>query len=74
MTSSPNRSATRPGADAAVSIRRYVNEEIARVGERFDVSAEYEFLCECGDLGCELRVTMTVGRYRATAPGSVVGH
>ena len=66
-----------PGIDAAVSVRRFANDEIARVGRTLDDLDEghrFEFLCECGDLSCGHFVRMTVAEYRATSPGSVVGH
>jgi hypothetical protein len=63
------------GIEAAVSIRRFVNDEVARVGSRFDWNGrEYEFVCECGDLSCDGSVKMTLSDYRASRPGSVVGH
>jgi hypothetical protein len=69
----PNES---PGRRAAVSIRRYVNEEIARTAGRIaaDENGEFEFLCECGDLSCERRVRMALAAYRSSEPGSVVAH
>jgi hypothetical protein len=39
---------------SAVGIRRYVNDEVARVAHRFDPdhTHRFEFLCECGRLAC----------------------
>ncbi len=66
----------RPGHDAAVSVRRFVNEEIAQVANGFDADEGnlFEFVCECGDLSCNCYVDMTVAAYRGCAPGSVVAH
>lgn len=66
----------RTGRTAAVLIRRYVNDEIARMAPTFQASIGngYEFLCECGDLTCRGIVEMTLAEYRKTKPGSVVGH
>jgi|SwirhisoilCB2_FD_contig_61_1838604_length_2193_multi_3_in_0_out_0_3 hypothetical protein len=63
-------------AGSAVSVRRYVNDEIARIGTRFDAgeTAAFEFLCECGRLGCGKFVALTLPEYRGTTPGSVVAH
>lgn len=63
-----------PSTRAAVSIRRYVNDEIAAVAGRFDTGDEFEFVCECGDLACVRRVKMTLAQYKSTDPGSVVRH
>ncbi|HEU5363380.1 MAG TPA: hypothetical protein VFU56_08540 [Gaiellaceae bacterium] len=67
----PNES---PGRGAAVAIRRYVNDEIARTAIRFDLDdgGRFEFLCECGDLSCNRRVKLTLPEYRASEPGSIV--
>lgn len=61
---------------AAAGVRRYVNDEIARVGGRFDAAqaTEFEFLCECGRLDCHAVVTLTLAEYGTTSAGSVVGH
>lgn len=69
----PNES---PGSGAAVSVRRLVNDQIADVASRLACpeTEEFEFLCECGTLSCEGRVSMTLTEYRTLAPGSVVGH
>lgn len=66
----------RLGRDAAVSVRRFVNEEIAQVANGFDADEGnlFEFVCECGDLSCDCYVDMTVAAYRSCAPGSVVAH
>lgn len=64
-----------PGTDAAVAMRRFVNDEIAKVGGRFDdPPGRYEFLCECGDLACDGRVELTLAEYQASTPGSVLVH
>ena len=63
--------------DAAVGIRRIVNEEIAAVAIRFEpkVGETFEFFCEFGDLRCRAMVDLTLAEYRQLgAPGSVVGH
>ena len=67
---------TGPGAHSAVSLRRFVNDEIAQVATRLDPDdrKQYEFICECGDLGCALTATLSVAEYHASPPGSVIGH
>ena len=63
------------GRAAAVSLRRLVNDEILNTATRFDDgSTLFVFVCECGDLTCLGLVNMTLAQYRATRPGSVVGH
>jgi hypothetical protein len=63
-------------ADGAISIRRYVNDEIADTAFRFGANdgSRFEFVCECGELSCKAVVTMTLAEYRLRGPGSVVGH
>ncbi|HST15597.1 MAG TPA: hypothetical protein VLJ44_12190 [Gaiellaceae bacterium] len=63
-------------AASAVGVRRYVNDEIARVGTQFDVgeTTAFEFLCECGRLGCDGLVRLTLAEYQGSAPGSVIAH
>lgn len=75
-TDVPAEATYRQADSAAVEVRRYVNDEIARVGGRFDAekSSEFEFLCECGSLGCRAVVKLTLAEYGVTSPGSVVGH
>ena len=65
-----------PGAESVVSVRRFVNDEIAHVATRLDPDdmTHYEFVCECGDLGCQRTATLTVAEYHASPPGSVVCH
>lgn len=69
------RDATHP-LTSAVGVRRYVNNEIARVGRGFDASEshKFEFLCECGRLSCRAAVKMTLADYGKRAPGSVIAH
>lgn len=64
------------GTGAATSVRRLVNDEIARVAARLDGDdgSVFDFLCECGDLRCRGIARMTLADYRASSPGSVVGH
>lgn len=63
------------GIEAAVMLRRFVNDELARVASRFDWNGrEYEFVCECGNLRCDGIVKLTLADFRATRPRSVVGH
>jgi hypothetical protein len=68
--------AARAGAASAVAVRRYVNDEIARIGARVDAgeTTAFEFLCECGRLGCDGLVTLTLADYAERAPGTVVAH
>ena len=77
MTTSTDFSAEATHAlTSAVGVRRYVNREIARVGGRFDgdTLTEFDFLCECGSLGCRAVVKMTLAEFGRSAPGSVVAH
>jgi hypothetical protein len=61
--------------EAAVWIRRYVNDEIAERASGFGPgSSQFEFVCECGDLSCTARVRATLAEYRASERGSIVGH
>jgi hypothetical protein len=63
-------------ATAAIDVRRYVNDEIARVAARLDPehSARFACLCECGTLACRAVVSLTLAEFAASAPGSVVSH
>lgn len=78
MSSTGSPQTRPPGVGAAISVRRFANEQIARVGRSLDDLDEghrFEFLCECGDLSCGQLVRMTIEEYRAaSSPGSVVGH
>jgi hypothetical protein len=67
----PNAS---PATAAAVSVRRFVNDEIAAGRLDTNDGDEFEFLCECGDLSCDLRITRTLSDFSNSEPGSVVGH
>jgi hypothetical protein len=64
-------------ADAAGRrVRRYVNVSIhaaaVRLGDEF---ALWEFMCECGDLGCNETVVLSVSAFdRASEPGAVSAH
>jgi hypothetical protein len=54
-----------------------VNDHIAHAGERMDADQEtelYEFMCECGDLHCDGKVTLTPAEFRETVPGWVRAH
>jgi hypothetical protein len=64
------------GKAGAVSIRRTVNDEIARIGATFqaDNPTAFEFVCECGELRCAQVVSLSLADYAETTPGSVVGH
>jgi hypothetical protein len=44
---------------------REVNERINVVAHGFGDDARYEFLCECVDLACTERVTLTLDEYEA---------
>jgi hypothetical protein len=61
-------------AASAVGVRRFANDEIARVGNRFstDESTTIDVLCECGKLGCNALAKMTLAEYRQSATGAVV--
>jgi hypothetical protein len=76
MTTARHHPPSAASRDAAISIRRQVNDEIAQTAHRFDANggSVFEFLCECGDEACDGHVEMTVAAYRGTVPGSVVGH
>jgi hypothetical protein len=61
--------------NAPPAVRRLVNDEILEISTRLDDgSAMFEFICECGDLRCRAFAKMTLADYRASTPGSVVGH
>jgi hypothetical protein len=62
--------------EAAVSIRRFVNDEVAQVASRLDGNdgSSFEFVCECGELGCHAVVKMTLAQYRSAQRGSILGH
>lgn len=64
------------GRSAATSVRRFANDSVAEIAERLDDGdgSAFEFICECGDLGCREMVAMTLTEYRTRKPGSVVGH
>ena len=77
MSSTAHPESRASGNEAAISGRRLANDEIARVGsslDDLDEGHQFEFLCECGDLSCSEFVRMTVAEYRASSPGSIVGH
>jgi hypothetical protein len=43
---------------------RTVNEHVTRFGGRLgDVLQEYDYVCECTDVGCSAPVRLTPGRY-----------
>jgi hypothetical protein len=65
-----------PDTSTVVSLHRCANDEIAVAAARFDGNdgSKFEFVCECGELSCRGLVEMTLAAYRASAPGSVVGH
>lgn len=62
--------------DAAIGVRRLANDSIAERAAAFHDAPDalVEFVCECGDLACQDAVTLTLAEYRATTPGSLVGH
>jgi hypothetical protein len=50
--------------DAADDFVREVNENIAQLGERFDLHDEpLELICECGDPSCAERVSVPADEY-----------
>ena len=61
---------------SAVDVRRLANDSIRDLTERLvetrDVPAE--FLCECGDLRCDGRVSLMLHEYDTSLPGSVRVH
>jgi hypothetical protein len=61
---------------SAVDVRRFVNDTIRDTAMRFgdDPAAVYEFVCECGSLGCRAQVKLTLAEYEASEPGSVRAH
>jgi hypothetical protein len=75
-TDSPAEATYGDAAASAVAVRRFANDEIARLASRFDEygSTSFEFLCECGKLGCRGLVTLTLADYHERAPGSVLAH
>lgn len=77
MSSTGSPQTQTPGIGAAISVRRFANDEIARVGSSLDDPEQrhqFEFLCECGDLSCREFVRLTRAEYRALSPGFVLGH
>ena len=44
-------------------IVRDVNERLQEGHERFRLEGPQEFLCECGDIGCEERTRLTLAEY-----------
>jgi hypothetical protein len=76
LTTTSRCSTDARGREAAVAIRRYVNDEIAATAIRFAANdtSEFEFVCECGDLACTAFVTMTLAEYQQSEPGSVGAH
>jgi hypothetical protein len=77
MSSQASPQSRAPDVGASISVRRFANDEIARVGsslDNLDEGHQFEFLCECGDLSCSQFARMTIAEYRASSPGSVVGH
>jgi hypothetical protein len=45
------------------SLFRQVNERIEAINRASGALDEAEFLCECGDAGCTLPITLTLGEY-----------
>jgi hypothetical protein len=39
-----------------------------------DSAAVYEYVSECGSLGCRAQVKLTLAEYEASEPGSVRAH
>lgn len=64
------------GSDAAIVVRRFVNDEIAAAARKFDGGDRtvFEFMCECGDLDCRALIALTLAEYDVSAPGAVVAH
>ena len=64
------------GRDAAIAMRRMVNDAIAELATRLDDDERevFEFVCECGDLRCRAMKRMTLSEFWATGPGLVSGH
>jgi hypothetical protein len=62
--------------ESAVGVRRFANDSIREVAVRFEYQRGmvFEFLCECGDLGCLEFVKLTLDEYTDREPGSVVAH
>jgi hypothetical protein len=63
------------GPQAAVEIRRFVNDEIyRRAAALAEEDRLQQFVCECGDLTCTGVAEMSLAAYRLTEPGSVIAH
>jgi hypothetical protein len=59
---------------SVVDVRRLANDSIRELMERLDTNdVPAEFLCECGDLRCDLKAAMTLAEYDET-PGGVRAH
>lgn len=78
MTATGFHPAVVGGREAAARVRRLVNEEIARLAAtRYggEDGCLFEFLCECGDLRCPQRISLTLDGFREAAEGgSLVAH
>ena len=59
-----------------VDVRRLANDSIRDTALRFgdDSATVYEFLCECGDLGCPQLVELTLAEYEESRVGLVRAH
>jgi hypothetical protein len=57
-------------------VRRFVNDSIREKAERLlsDPSTIYEFVCECGDLGCRKFIPMTLAQYDRSRERPVLAH
>lgn len=51
------------GSAQEQALWREVNERVKEVNERFGVTHDSDFLCECADPSCMERVTMTLDEY-----------
>jgi hypothetical protein len=62
--------------EAAVAVRRLVNESIHDTAKRLDGSGDtaFDFVCECGDLQCKRIVALSLAEYEQRRPGTVVAH
>jgi hypothetical protein len=66
---------TEPGL-SAVDVRRLANDAIHDAASTVAESpaSTFQFLCECGDLRCDSLVTLSLGQYASSRPGTVREH
>ena len=64
-----------PAPLSVVDVRRLANDSIRDLMQSLDTrDVPAGFLCECGDLRCDRRVSLTLAEYDVTDAGSVRAH